>query len=410
MTTWPFGDDAGATAPAVVGVGDLRTANAAAVLASIRTAEDPPRVAELARSTRLSRPTVELIVNDLLTSGLVEEEQAPPARGVQSPGRPARRLRFRPRAGYVVGIDVRSRSLAVGLADLDGETVLIRRRTVRRDLTGAARARAVVEAVRAALAEAGVDAHRVCAATVGTPGWVQDTTRLRYVDNLRDWADVDIAAILGDELRCPVAVDNDANLAALGEQWRGGAATTGEMVFILLGERLGAGIITGGRLLRGQHGAAGEIGFMIFPDGSPLAARAIGEPGVGRPGIEPSSIYSDAAIVRGAADGDPDAIRALELVGERLADALAPVLLALDPAVVVLGTSLFALPDLATACEYVLRAAERRAPALLVDPPGWRLSTLGDDAILIGAVRFGLAAVERVLRTRPTELGLSPVR
>ena len=402
---WPYGNDRseGPTA-AVVGVADLRTANAAAVLAAIRDATLPPRLAELAKTTRLSRPTVEMIVDDLLHTGLIEDAPVPPSVGVQSPGRPARRFRFQPRAGYVVGVDVRAYSVNACLSDLDGELVAIRHRTARRDLTGAARAKAVTTVVRDALHQAGIDPARVCAATVGTPGWVNDNARVRYVDNLKDWAEVDIAAILGELLDCPVAVENDANLAALGEHWRGIGTTTREMIFILLGERLGAGIITGGRPLRGHHGAAGEIGFMVFPDGNPLAARGIGAVGAQRPGINPGSIYSDAEVVQGAADGDPAAIAALESVGYRLAEAMAPVLLALDPALVVLGTSLFALPNLEIACDYVLKAAERHSASLLVEPPEWRMSTLGDDAILTGAARFALAAIERILLTRPTGL------
>src|SRR2546423_4440214 len=343
--------------PAVVGVADLRTANAAAILAAIRTATRPPRVANLAESTKLSRPTVEVIVDDLLRTGLIEDAPVPSSVGIQSPGRPARRFAFQPRAGFIVGVDVRAYSVNACLADLDGQLMAAQHRTVRRDLTGVARARAVTAVVQATLDQAGVDSARVCAATIGTPGWVEDNARVRYVDNLKDWADVDIVTILGAQLGCPVAVENDANLAALGEQWRGVGAGTREMIFIQLGERLGAGIITGGRPLRGHHGAAGEVGFMVFPDGNPLAARAIGSNGAQRPGINPSSIYSDADVVHPAADGDPAALGALESVGYRIAQSMAPVLLALDPALVVLGTSLFALPDLAIACDYVLKAA-----------------------------------------------------
>ncbi len=410
MMVWPLGgNQAGglsspAVSPAVVGVADLRAANAAAVLAAVRSATRPPRLANLAEITKLSRPTIEVIVEDLVRGGLIEDAPAAPSRGVQSPGRPARRFRFRPEAGFVVGVDVRAYTVNACVADLDGRLVSVRHRAVRRDLTGPARAKAVTAVVNSAIEQAGVDPAQVYAATVGTPGWVENNNRVRYVDNIKDWAEVDIASILGDLLGCPVAVENDANLAALGEQWRGIGATVSEMIFILLGERLGAGIITGGRPLRGHHGAAGEIGFMIFPDGNPLAARAIGLDGAQRPGINPGSIYSDADVVRAAADGDPGAIGALETVGYRLAEAMAPVLLALDPALVVLGTSLFALPHLAHATGYVLKAAERHSPRLLVDPPEWRLSALGDDAILTGAVRFALAAVERVLLTRPTSL------
>jgi predicted NBD/HSP70 family sugar kinase len=372
-----------------VGVADLRATNAAAVLAAVRSAARPPRLANLAEATRLSRPTVELLVEDLAGSGLIEEAPAVAARGVRSPGRPARRFRFRPTAGFVIGVDVRAHSVAACVADLDGEQVSVQHRIVRADLTGRARANAVTTVVRGAMKRAGVETGQICAATVGTPGLVErDNARIRYVDNLKTWSEVDIVGVLGDLLGCPVAVENDANLAALGEQWRGVGVGTTEMMFILLGERLGAGIITGGRLLRGHHGAAGEIGFIYFPGSNPADAPGLGS-------ID---------VVRGAAAGEVAAIDALEAVGRRLAEGIAPVLLALDPALVVVGTSLFAEPHLAPTADLLLAAASQRAASLLVDPPEWRLSVLRDDAILIGAVRFALSAVDRVLLTRPTSL------
>jgi predicted NBD/HSP70 family sugar kinase len=207
-----------------------------------------------------------------------------------------------------------------------------------------------------------------------------------------------VVHVLGEALGCPVAVENDANLAALGEHWRGAGADVREMMFILLGERLGAGIITGGRLLRGHHGAAGEIGFIHFP----LPAAVGGGDHPDRPGLRWAGRESD--VIAAAAAGTSEAVAVMESMGRRLADGVAPVLLALDPAVVVVGTGLFTDPAAAPAAELVRGAAERRAGTLLVDPPDWQLSHLGDEAILTGGVRFGLAAVERILATRPTSL------
>ncbi|TPQ16764.1 ROK family protein [Streptomyces sporangiiformans] len=393
-TLWPLSGVTETIPPSqglpVVGVADLRTANAAAILAAVRSADRHLRLSELVKATRLSRPTVEAIVEELADCGLIEVAPSPSARGQRSPGRPARRFRFRPHAGFVIGIDVRPRSVTACLADLDGRTVAVERRTVRADLTGRARAGAVTAVARAAVDGAGVHSRRVWAATVGTPGLVdRDNTRIRQADNLKDWAQVDIVGVLRDELGCPVAVENDANLAALGEQWLGVGKDADEMVFVLLGERLGAGVITGGRLLRGHRGAAGEIGFIRFPGHKPP-----------RPGLVPPA----SEVVRQAAAGDQDAAQAVEAYGQRLAEGITPVLLALDPALVVLGTSLFPSPDLQPAATHLLDAAQRHAEGLLVDPPRWQLSALGDEAVVSGAVRFALSSVEVILRTRPTSL------
>ncbi|MET7473385.1 ROK family protein [Streptomyces sp. NPDC005648] len=542
---WPL-NGAGApvapSAPAVVGVADLRATNAAAVLAVVRSADPHPRLSELVKATSLSRPTVEAIAEELADCGLIEVAPALSARGQRSPGRPARRFRFRPHAGFVVGVDVRPRSVTARLADLDGEPVAAHRLTVHADISGRARAQAVVSAIRAAMTEADVDTPHIWAATIGTPGLVdRSNTRVRQADNLRTWSDTDIVGILREELHCPVAVENDANLAALGEQWHGGGkgsaeqrltesgsaerplteqgsaeqhltgpgsaesgsvepgsaeralaesgsvesrsaelpltgpgsaeqrltgpgsaesgsvepgsaervlvesgstesrsdgpslaesgsaerrltepgaaepspadpppdaltdGKTGEMLFVLLGERLGAGVITGGRLLRGHHGAAGEIGFIHFPDPSATPndpAPASTPTSTPTPGLQP---LAD-SVISGVGVGDPGAVLAVEGYGRRLAAGLAPVLLALDPALVVLGTGRFRTPDTTAAAELLLNAARDHAARLLVDPPSWRLSSLGDDAVLTGAVRFALSSVEVVLHTRPTSL------
>ncbi|MFF0159918.1 ROK family protein [Streptomyces sp. NPDC005263] len=391
--------------PAVVGVADLRATNAAAVLAAVRSTDPHPRLSTLAEATRLSRPTVEAIVEELTDRGLIEVAPAVSARGQRSPGRPARRFRFRPHAGFVVGVDVRPRSVSACLADLDGRAVAVERKAVRADLGGPARARAVVSVVRGAIDRAGADA-RVWAATIGTPGLVdRSNTRIRQADNLKGWAEADVVTTLHDALGCPVAVENDANLAALGEQWRGVGGSADEMVFVLLGERLGAGVITGGRLLRGHRGAAGEIGFIRFPGST--SSRPGLEPLVadgGTPDRKDPARHTGADLVRAAAEGDPRAVAAITSYGRRLAAGIAPVLLALDPALVVLGTGLFADPDLLPAGEILLRATEEEADSLLVDLPRWRLSSLGDEAVITGAVRFALSSVEEVLRTRPTLL------
>ena len=408
-------------APAVVGVADLRATNAAAVLAVVRSADPHPRLSELVKATSLSRPTVEAIAEELADCGLIEVAPALSARGQRSPGRPARRFRFRPHAGFVVGVDVRPQSVTACLADLDGEQVAVHRLTVRADIPGAARADAVTSAVRSAMVRLEVDATRVWAATIGTPGLVDRfNARVRQADNLHSWADTDVVGILREELHCPVAVENDANLAALGEQWRGvGQASDGtgaeppdtgeadegngetaeEMLFVLLGERLGAGVITGGRLLRGHHGAAGEIGFIRFPDAADLARGSRSGSAAG-PGLEPLAN----SVIAGAAAGDADAVAAVESYGRRLAVGLAPVLLALDPALVVLGTGRFRTADADPAAALLMDAARKHAASVLIDPPRWQLSALGDDAVLTGAVRFALSSVQAVLRTRPTSL------
>jgi predicted NBD/HSP70 family sugar kinase len=96
--------------------------------------------------------------------------------------------------------------------------------------------------------------------------------------------------------------------------------------------------------------------------------------------------------------GEADAVTIVESYGRRLAEGIAPVLLALDPALAVMGISQFPTPETAAAADILLTAARRHAQTLLVDPPHWQLSAFGDDGVLTSAVRFALSSVEVVLR------------
>src|SRR5262249_57932293 len=111
------------------------------------------------------------------------------------------------------------------------------------------------------LAAAGLDATLVDAVIVGVPGVVADDGTLKLVENVAGLEGRRFADELHAELGLPVALENDINLAALGEQWQGVALGVSDFVFLSIGTGMGAGLVLGGELHRGRNGAAGELDF-----------------------------------------------------------------------------------------------------------------------------------------------------
>jgi predicted NBD/HSP70 family sugar kinase len=393
----------------------LRHINQARVLAAVRGSE-PLRLGEVAETTGLSRPTVASALDELHDAGWVDflDEHA---KGRSGLGRPARLVRFRSEAGYVVGIDIGAHRTGVVVADLAGRPVA----TLKRSTTGAQDRHQLLAAVRAtvheALAQSRVGRSTVMSVAVGSPGIINPTeSMVVQAPSLPGWASLNLAKELRRSFRCPVQVENDVNLAVLGECWRGAARSARTVVFVLWGERVGAGIFVDGHLHRGAAGAAGELGYLSVLDPSSKEVlidehglgpfeRAVGAGaivGMGRQASRRAGGKSelaragdelDAALVfSAAAAGDRTAGQVVEAVIARLARGLAPLLLVLDPDILVIGGGV------SRAGQAVLDALRLQVHRLtLVDTP-LELSQLGEDAVAIGAVRLALTdAEQRVL-------------
>nr|WP_163570486.1 ROK family transcriptional regulator [Fodinicola feengrottensis] len=244
----------------------LREINCAKVFAALR-GRDALRLTEIGELTGLSRPTVSQASEQLVAGGLaeyVEEEAADQPRI----GRPARAVRFRRRAGYVLGIDIGPHKILAMLADLTGSVVAKKRRDDDFASSGQQVLAAVRETVTSLLKEAGIARHEVWSVTVGTPGIVDPHTRaVTFAPSLPDWNEIRLADALRRSFSAPIQVENDVNLAVIAERWLGVATGVSTVVFIQWGARVGAGLVIGDRLHRGAAGMAGEIGYLSVLDG-----------------------------------------------------------------------------------------------------------------------------------------------
>ncbi|MET7641457.1 ROK family protein [Streptomyces sp. NPDC005438] len=365
----------------------LRRINTAAVLTVLR--EQEPALAlsltELTRTTGLSRPTVEGVVENLLESGLVAEALEEGGDGRR--GRPARHFRFRAEAGHLLGIEIGVRRLTVLLADLNGELVGSYTRQLEAETEAQQRMDRVLAVVDELLATCEVDRKGVRAVGVGTPGIVRQDGTIRLGTALPGWTGYPLGERLSASFDCAVRVENDANSAVLGEHWQGAAVGVDDAVFVMAGLSPGAGALIGGRLHRGHTGSAGEIGSLhlrgqeltperlLSPDGEPL--QPLDEDAVGE-------------MLLRAQRGDAQATLARERLLSRLVHDVVALVVALDPQTVIVGGWAEGLEDLLDPLYEGLRR-------YLLTPPQVVLSALGESAVATGALRGALDCLEEEL-------------
>ncbi|MFC0006057.1 ROK family transcriptional regulator [Micromonospora siamensis] len=350
---WHCQEVTSTSAVGAVRQGSLRELNLALVLGRIAAAPTPPSRADLAADTGLTRATVSAVVDDLINGRLVSEAAPAPRTGA---GRPARGLVLADHGPAGLGLEVNVDYLAACVVDLAGT---VRHHVVHRaDLRPVSPADALTRlAGLAAGARAAADREglTLVGATLGVPGLVGADGLVRLAPNL-GWHDVDVPALLAGHppLVEPVpgvphlVVDNEANLAALGELHAG---PPGPRSFLhISGEvGIGAGIVLDGALFRGARGWSGEIGHIpIRPDGPPCRCGGRGcleryagqEAILTAAGLAGADLPADTATTRLATlatAGDLATCGALHDAGTALGVAVSAVVNLLDLDTVVLG-------------------------------------------------------------------------
>jgi predicted NBD/HSP70 family sugar kinase/DNA-binding CsgD family transcriptional regulator len=375
----------------------LKDLNERTVLEAIRSGAPISR-AEISRRAGISKPTVSLALQSLLDAGLVREATHDPA------GPSYGAVFFEPvaEAALVLGIDVGARFLRGALCDLDGGV------RARHDVEGADAQTALttVAALRDTLAAAaGLPRALIDSAVVGVPGVVEaQTGSVHLADNVPGMEGRAFGAELEERLGVPVRIENDINLAALGEQWRGVARGV-DFAFLSIGTGLGAGLVLHGELHRGRHGAAGELDFVASGAGlsidpcatavSALAAELAGASGAVTTLAPP---YDVRGVFEAARRGDSVARAVVGEEARRIALHIVPLAAVTDVALVVLGGGLGANGDL------LLEPVRSLLADWVPYPPRVEVSALGEAAVLTGALSVGVGqALDSVFdnRARP---------
>jgi predicted NBD/HSP70 family sugar kinase len=382
------------TRPAPAGPPALRRHNSGLVLGALRESEGASR-AELAARTGLTRATVATLLDPLLAAGVLAEETAPP-RGV---GRPSRPVRFHPDGPVALGIALDVDSLAVCATDLAGRVCASRK--VGRDNRGES-----ADVLCSAAADLAADlrdqlGRRVLGAALAVPALLgdggPDAREILRAPNLPRLTGARPGLALADRLGVPVIVENEATLGALAH-----LGVAPDFVVISAEIGVGGGIVLGGRVFRGVHGLAGELGHVVVDRDGPACGcggRGCVEQYAGKAALLADAGVSDITALQEALNsGNGRAVAAVGRAGTALGVALASVLNVLDVPVVVLG-GVYA--ELAEAIRPALEA-ELRARSLQPAAPTVLASSLGENAAVRGAAD---AVLDEVLRNPDRLIG-----
>lgn len=365
--------------------------------------------AAIAKVTGLSKQTASEVIDAFVRQGLVR----PAGRTSGRVGRTALLYELSPDGGHALGIDLGARRLTVALADLGGR--LLADRSEPTDPRGGAWVLDQIAHLAERLAREN-DTHpsRIRSIVLGTPGVVNPRTgTIELAPNIGDLGHLNVVSLLAEKLGSAVVVENDINLALLGEIWHGCAQNIDNVAYLSLGSGVGLGLYVNGTLVRGQNGAAGEIGYLPI-GGDPLLPESrvqgclehqVGAAGVlrryraagGTTAITALEVFAEAET------GDPTAAAVVGATAHLIALAASSVVTVVDPQVLVLGGSLGGRPEFATRVAAELGSVAPR-------PVDVRTSTLGSRAGVVGALSVALRRLHEEFFGSSELAGAMPLR
>lgn len=368
----------------------LRVMNERLLLDRLRETGPASRV-ELARITGLSKPTVSAALAGLVDAGLARHV----GEVAGKPGPVTSLYDMNASAAHVLGIDIGREWIRVAVSDLRGEFL------GRRD--GRNSARTAAELVRRARTlahkaadEAGVPWDAITCAVIGSPGVFDPASgRVEFAPNLPGWGEPGLLDRLRDTLALEVALENDVNLAAVGEHAYGQGKGKDHFVLVSIGTGVGMGVVINGRLYTGARGAAGEISYLPSAEVDPTADAEVLTHGptetvVAASGIARAaqaaglSAASAKEVFEAAAAGNATALAVVEAEGRRIGGLLVAIAAVLDPEVVVLSGGV------GHNVELLGGAISARIAEVGPLRPTVIASSLGESGVLYGAIARGL--------------------
>jgi glucokinase-like ROK family protein len=369
----------------------MRAINRSAILDTIRR-EGPISRTAIAHELGVSLPTVMRIVDRLVQEGFVR----PLENKEWSGGRRRSLLEFNTQSHVVLGIDLGGTKMYGALADLGGH-VLDEVNIGRHGTSGEESYDRLVSLIDRLLASPSLEGRQVRGIGLGVPGiTLHQQGIVRWAFALQ-WKDLPLKARLEERYGLPCTVDNDVNLAALGELWYGAGQAARNMILVAIGTGIGAGIIIDGALYRGSNEASGEIGGMIpgreflgkdyrdfgalesVASGTGIALRAQSVAPDPSTTNDPTAVGTE-EVFEAARQGQAWALSILKETVDFLAIAIANLTVSLDPDVIVLGGGVARSADLLI--DPILRRLEGTIPTL----PKLVLSDLGPRATVMGAI------------------------
>lgn len=371
---------------------EMRGINRSAILELIRQ-ESPIARSTIAGRLGISLPTVMRIVDKLVEDGFVR----PQGKTEWSGGRRRPLLEFNADGYVVLGVDMGGTKKIYGALSEIGGNIIDEVEVERHGVSGEKCYDLLTKLIDTLLASPGLRGRKVRGIGVGAPGITHHREGIVKWAYALNWKDLPLKARLSKRYQLPITVDNDVNLAALGEHWFGAGQHTQNMVLIVVSAGIGAGIIINGTLYRGSNEASGEIGHMIpggeflgksYLDFGALESVASGTGMIRRARAALRSrrntrdlddlLAED--VFESAQQGQKWASSIVNEVVDYLAIAVANLSVSFDPELIVLGGGVTSFADMLV--EPILSRIKGAIPT----PPKLVASSLGLRATVMGAI------------------------
>jgi glucokinase len=392
----------------------LRHTNALTILKLLREVGSCSR-ADLVRASGLSAPTVTNVVGDLLAENLIK----PLGEGESSGGRPPDMISFKAERGCLLAVQITASFLSFLLTDLSGTEL----ETAQVSLTGQkttpeAICHLIGVEIRRLLKKHKKAREQLLTLVVAVPAIANvDDGIVVSISTLESWRSVPLRALLNKIVDCLVIVENDTNLSALGERHRGAAQFEETFIVINIGANVSAGIVLGGRIHHGSQWSAGEIAYLRLPHvsrklpalhefgelESVLTSSAILKSWreVSSASPEPEDDTNAAseqigalAVLNLAQAGDPQAKKIIQHRAAIVSDIVVNLSLILNPGLILLAGEVGSHPVLLSSVQKELERSEFAVTKIAA-------ATLGDYAVLWGAIATALEGISFVLLPQP---------
>lgn len=307
---------------------------------------------------------------------------------------------------YVFGVDIGGTTVKLGYFDAEGNVLDKWEIPTRKEENGSNILPDIAASIEKKIKDAGIDRKDVAGVGVGAPGPVDSEGVIYKAANL-GWGVFSIKETLENILKLPVMAGNDANVAALGEMWKGGGQGYKDLVVVTLGTGVGGGIIVNGKMLTGANGAGGEIGHIHVEDAEQEAcgcgnkgcleqyASATGVTRLAKRKLESTSqdsvlrtsTLSAKSVFDAVKAKDPVAMEIAEQFGQYLGEGLAAIACVTNPEAFVIGGGVSKAGPILI--DYI-RPYYEKAVFHASRGAKFELATLGNDAGIYGAAKLVL--------------------
>ena len=391
-----------------------------ALIASLIRSEGQLSRIEIHRLTNLRPATISKLTKELIDEGRIEEA----GRSDNRMGRKQVLLRTNTEFGFVIAVDFDAEQVRAALVDLEPR---VRGPVVHEPtITNRGKDGLIAQLIRCthrAMAISSAARGKVLGIGVGDPGLVNASEGVSvFASTLESWQQIPLQQVFEDEFAIPTLIANNTRTKAVAERSLGAGAGSEDMIFLEYGRGIGAGIITGGRLLEGSRWAAGEFGHTHVTEDGPACRcgsfgcleaiagigaleasmrRAIGQGGnsqaLSLAGGEAENL-TGWHVLQAARDGDKMSVALVEGVSNYLGLGLANLANLFNPSLIVLDKRLSLAGD--QILDQIKRVVQRQALGHVTETLQFRYASLGEEAGLLGPV---LLVLERIFEARPIQ-------